>query len=70
MAFPGIASKGIVVTGAARGIGAATARRLASEGARALIVDIDATELEQVAGELDGCEAFAADTSTGHSPGR
>ena len=64
MAFPELASKGIVVTGAARGIGAATARRLASEGARTLIVDIDAAELEQVAGELDGCKAFAADTST------
>src|SRR6478609_825140 len=64
MAFPELASKGIVVTGAARGIGAATARRLASEGARTLIVDIDAAELEQVATELDGCEAFAADTST------
>lgn len=64
MPVQGIASKGIVVTGAARGIGAATARRLAAEGARTLIVDIDAAELEQVAGNLDGCEAFAADTST------
>jgi len=64
MGFQGIASKGIVVTGAARGIGAAAARRLAAEGARTLIVDVDAAELEQVARELDGCRAFAADTST------
>jgi len=64
MPIQGISSKGIVVTGAARGIGAATARRLAAEGARTLIVDIDAAELEQVAGNLDGCKAFAADTST------
>ena len=64
MGFQGIASKGIVVTGAARGIGAAAARRLAAERARTLIVDVDAAELEQVARELDGCRAFAADTST------
>jgi NAD(P)-dependent dehydrogenase (short-subunit alcohol dehydrogenase family) len=64
MPSQGITGKGIVVTGAARGIGAATARRLAGEGARTLIVDIDAAELAQVAGNLDGCEAFAADTST------
>jgi 3alpha(or 20beta)-hydroxysteroid dehydrogenase len=64
MGFQGIASKGIVVTGAARGIGAATARRLATEGARTLVVDVDGAELEEVAGELDGCRAIVADTST------
>lgn len=32
---------GVLVTGAARGIGAATARRLAGEGARVLVTDVD-----------------------------
>ncbi|MFG3151640.1 SDR family NAD(P)-dependent oxidoreductase [Streptomyces sp. NPDC048219] len=38
-----------VVTGAAGGIGAAVARRLAGEGARVLVADIDATEGERTA---------------------
>jgi NAD(P)-dependent dehydrogenase (short-subunit alcohol dehydrogenase family) len=36
-----------VVTGGAQGIGGATARRLAAEGARVLIGDIDAAEMER-----------------------
>ncbi|MER6984397.1 SDR family NAD(P)-dependent oxidoreductase, partial [Streptomyces carpinensis] len=32
---------GVLVTGAARGIGAATARRLAEEGARVLVTDAE-----------------------------
>ncbi|GJF23729.1 MULTISPECIES: SDR family oxidoreductase [Streptomyces] len=38
-----------VVTGAAGGIGAAIARRLAGEGARVLVADIDTTEGERTA---------------------
>ncbi|MEO0563635.1 MAG: glucose 1-dehydrogenase [Chloroflexota bacterium] len=41
-----------VVTGAARGIGAATAKRLAEGGARVALVDIDREETEQVAAQL------------------
>jgi len=49
-----------LVTGAARGIGAATARRLASEGARVTLVDLDAQGSEQVAAQIKsgGSEAL------------
>lgn len=41
-----------IVTGAARGIGRATALRLASEGAKVVIVDIDLEEANKVADEI------------------
>jgi len=41
-----------LVTGAGRGIGAATARRLASEGAAVTVADIDADVADEVAGEI------------------
>ena len=43
-----------LVTGAASGIGAATARRLAAEGARVALADIDEDGAHSVAGEIDG----------------
>ncbi|WP_306191143.1 MULTISPECIES: SDR family NAD(P)-dependent oxidoreductase [unclassified Streptomyces] len=43
---------GVLVTGAARGIGAAIARRLAEEGARVLVTDADATVAEKTAAIL------------------
>jgi 2-hydroxycyclohexanecarboxyl-CoA dehydrogenase len=43
-----------LVTGGASGIGAATARRLAAEGARVAVGDINADGARAVAGELDG----------------
>jgi NAD(P)-dependent dehydrogenase (short-subunit alcohol dehydrogenase family) len=45
---------GALVTGAARGIGAAVARRLAEEGARVLVTDVDA---EAAAGTAAGLRA-------------
>jgi len=43
-----------IVTGAARGIGLAAARALASEGAHVLLTDIDAEVLDVARRELDG----------------
>ncbi|MEU6576671.1 SDR family NAD(P)-dependent oxidoreductase [Streptomyces sp. NPDC046805] len=43
---------GVLVTGAARGIGAAVARRLAEEGGRVLVTDRDLPEAEQAAAAL------------------
>jgi NAD(P)-dependent dehydrogenase (short-subunit alcohol dehydrogenase family) len=51
-----------VVTGGASGIGRASARRLAAEGARVLVVDIQADAAAEVAAELDGA-ALEADVS-------
>ena len=41
-----------IVTGAAGGIGAATARRLAAGGTRLMVTDLDAVPLSGLAGEL------------------
>jgi 3-oxoacyl-[acyl-carrier protein] reductase len=43
-----------VVTGGARGIGAATARRLASEGARVVVADFDEAAAQETAREIGG----------------
>lgn len=42
----------VLITGAARGIGAATARRLASEGAKLILADLDGPGVEKLAAEL------------------
>jgi 3-oxoacyl-[acyl-carrier protein] reductase len=48
----GIKDKVAIVTGSARGIGAATARRLAQEGAKVIITDIQAEQAEATAAAL------------------
>jgi 2-hydroxycyclohexanecarboxyl-CoA dehydrogenase len=55
-----------LVTGGAGGIGAATARRLAAEGARVAVGDIDLDAARAVAGEIDGhaTELDVADTAS------
>jgi 2-hydroxycyclohexanecarboxyl-CoA dehydrogenase len=54
------------VTGGASGIGAATARRLAAEGARVAIGDLDLEAAQEVAGEIDGfaCAIDVADADS------
>ncbi|KQX58110.1 oxidoreductase [Streptomyces sp. Root66D1] len=53
----------VLITGAARGIGAATARRLASEGARVLVTDIDEEEAARTAAGIDGAESLRCDVA-------
>lgn len=43
---------GVLITGAGQGIGAATARRLASEGARVLVTDLDGDRAERTAAAI------------------
>ncbi len=53
-----IKDKVILITGAARGLGAAMARALASRGARLALVDVDASALEAMVAE---CSKAGAD---------
>jgi 3-oxoacyl-[acyl-carrier protein] reductase len=53
-----------LVTGGARGIGLAIARRLAAEGARVALVDLDKSAVEAAAGELGAASmAVVADVT-------
>lgn len=56
-----------LITGAGRGVGAATARRLASEGAKVLLTDLEGERAEQAAAKIraDGgqVEAMACDVA-------
>ena len=51
-----------IVTGAASGIGLATAEMLAKEGARVVLADINETQLEAVSAKI-GADALAVDLS-------
>ena len=58
-----LASPGVVVTGAARGIGRAIATRLVAEGARVVVNDLDEDELHVVAQQL-GAFAVPGDAAS------
>jgi 3-oxoacyl-[acyl-carrier protein] reductase len=55
--------KNAIVTGGASGIGAATVRRLAAEGARVVIADFDLARAEEIASEVGGI-AVACDVTS------
>ena len=58
-----VAGKVVLITGAAHGIGAETARRLASRGARLALVDIDGPALDVVAEECRAAWRAQADVT-------
>jgi NAD(P)-dependent dehydrogenase (short-subunit alcohol dehydrogenase family) len=61
----GIAGTAAIVTGGGSGMGAATARRLAEEGARVAVVDVRDDAAQAVAAAIgDAAVAVAADVST------
>ena len=58
----GLTGRTVLITGAARGIGAASARRLAGEGARLVLADLDGSGVNALAAEL-GQVAIRADVT-------
>ena len=68
MELSGIRDAGIIVTGAAQGIGEGVARHLAGGGARLALIDRQAEQVAAMAAEL-GAQGFAADLTDEASVG-
>ncbi len=62
MASGGLNGRVMLITGAARGIGATCARRLAADGARLVLADLDGPGVDKLAAELDQ-QAIRADVT-------
>src|SRR3990170_1343959 len=58
-----VGGKTVLITGAARGIGAESARRLAARGARVALAGLEPELLEQVAADCPGSMWFACDVT-------
>ncbi|MFN2187676.1 MAG: SDR family NAD(P)-dependent oxidoreductase, partial [Candidatus Promineifilaceae bacterium] len=60
----GLSGKRVLITGGARGIGAASAKKFMDEGARTAILDIDPEAIQKIQAVYPGIElALAADVS-------
>jgi len=65
-----LSGKVCIITGAAQGMGEATARLFASEGAKLALGDVSLEKLEAVAKDIDGDTFFAKlDVSESITPG-
>ncbi|HEX6310012.1 MAG TPA: glucose 1-dehydrogenase [Acidimicrobiia bacterium] len=60
----GLTGKVAIVTGGASGMGAASARRLAAEGAKVVVADLQEELAKEVAADLPDAVAVAADVAT------
>lgn len=58
-----VSGRTVLITGAANGIGLATARALAARGARLALLDLDPAALERAAGELRAAAFATADVA-------
>jgi len=65
-----LASRTFLVTGAASGLGAGTARRLVAQGASVVVADVNATSGEALVAELGSSARFAATDVTSPESGQ
>ena len=62
-----LTGKVVAITGAARGIGLATARACAAHGMKVAIGDLDLAESQKAAASVNGAEGFALDVTDSES---